>query len=221
MRFNSHGRMLIHPLPDNYQLCLKRLHGLVKRLKQDSAILSEYNSTIKKQMQQGIVERVESSEEEPKCAHYMYLPHHAVVRQDKETTKVRVVYNVSTRSTVPSLNDCLHVGPKLNMKIFDILLRFRAYDILLRFRAYRIAIIADIEKAFLMISIASTCRTEMSCDSCGMGTPLETSCTEESCDLNTEAEHQWILEYQELAVSDMKFEHWRRKLDLFQDESRV
>lgn len=131
------------PLPDNYQLCLKRLHGLVKRLKQDPAILSEYDSTIKKQMQQGIVERVGPSEEEPKGVHY--LPHHAVVRQDKETTRVRVVYDASARSTGPSLNDCLHVGPKLNMKIFDILLRFRAY---------RIAIIADIEKAFLMISVA-------------------------------------------------------------------
>ena len=38
-----------------------------------------------------------------------------------------------------------HVGPRLNRKIFDILLRFWAYCI---------AIIADIEKAFLMISIA-------------------------------------------------------------------
>ena len=133
-----------HPaLPDNYQLCLKRLHGLVKRLKQDPTILCEYDSTIKKQVQQGIVERVESSEEEPKRVHY--LPHHAVVRQDKETTKLRVVYDASARSTGPSLNDCLHVGPKLSMKIFDILLRFRAYPI---------AIIADIEKAFLMISVA-------------------------------------------------------------------
>ena len=86
---------------------------------------------------------MESSEEESKSIHY--LPHHAVVRQDKESTKVRVVYDAFARSTGPSLNDCLHVESKLNMKIFDILLRFRAY---------RIAIIADIEKAFLMIFIA-------------------------------------------------------------------
>ena len=67
------------------------------------------------------------------------------VRQNKQTTKVRVVYDASARTTGPSLNDCLHVGPKLNTKIFDILLRFRIH---------RIAIIADIEKAFLMISVA-------------------------------------------------------------------
>ena len=133
-----------HPaLADNYKLCLRRLHGLTKRLKQDPAILQEYDATIKNQIQQGIVESVEPSEDDPKCVHY--LPHHAVVRQDKQTTKVRVVYDASARTTGPSLNDCLHVGPKLNTKIFDILLRFRVH---------RIAIIADIEKAFLMISVA-------------------------------------------------------------------
>ena len=89
------------------------------------------------------MESVQPSEEDPKCIHY--LPHHAVVRQNKQTTKVRVVYDASARTTGPSLNDCLHVGPKLNTKIFDILLRFRIH---------RIAIIADIEKAFLMISVA-------------------------------------------------------------------
>ena len=45
--------------------------------------------------------------------------------------------------------------------------------------------------------------------------------SEESCDLNAEAEHRWILECQELAMSDKKFEHWKRQLDLFQDESGV
>ena len=133
-----------HPaLTDNYQLCLKRLHGLTKRLKQDPAILQKYDTTIHNQIQLGIVESVQPSEEDPKCVHY--LPHHAVVRQNKQTTKVRVVYDASARTTGPSLNDCLHVGPKLNTKIFDILLRFRIH---------RIAIIADIEKAFLMISVA-------------------------------------------------------------------
>ena len=48
-------------------------------------------------------------------------------------------------STMHLTGDCLQVRPKLNVKIFDILLRFLAY---------RIATLADIEKAFLMISIA-------------------------------------------------------------------
>jgi hypothetical protein len=140
-----------HPaLADNYQLCLRRLQGLTKRLKQDPAILQEYDATIQNQIHQGIVECIEPTVEDPKCVHY--LPHHAVVRQDKQTTKVSIVYDASARTTGPSLNDCLHVGPKLHTKIFDILLRFRVH---------RIAIIADIEKAFLMISVAKEDRDVM------------------------------------------------------------
>lgn len=70
----------------------------------------------------GIVERVEDLKDTPEMMHY--LPHHAVVRQDKETTKIRVVYDASARSGGPSLNDCLHTGPKFNQRILEILLRF-------------------------------------------------------------------------------------------------
>ena len=73
-----------------------------------------------------------------------YLPHHAVVRQDKDTTKVRVVYDASAKSGGPSLNDCLHVGPKFNQMINELLFRFRSYPV---------ALVADIEKAFLMIAV--------------------------------------------------------------------
>ena len=41
-------------------------------------------------------------------------------------------------------NDCLHKGPKFNQLILDILLRLRSY---------KIALTANVEKAFLIISI--------------------------------------------------------------------
>ena len=44
-----------------------------------------------------------------------------------------------------SLNKCLHAGPPLAQNIFDIMLRFRSY---------RVALVGDIEKAFLMVHIA-------------------------------------------------------------------
>jgi len=68
----------------------------------------------------------------------------AVVRRDEQTTKVCMVYYASTRTTGPSLNDYLHVSPRLNVKSFDILLRFRVHHIA----------ITDIKKTFLMISVA-------------------------------------------------------------------
>jgi hypothetical protein len=55
------------------------------------------------------------------------------------------VYDASARANGPSLNDCLHAGPKFDQKILDLLLRFRAH---------RVALTADIEKAFLMVAIS-------------------------------------------------------------------
>ena len=99
---------------------------------------------IKEQLKNGIVEVVgKPADGEVGKTHY--LPHHAVIRRDKATTKLRVVYDASARSNGAALNDCLYTGPPLAENIFDILLRFRAS---------RIALTGDVEKAFLMVSIA-------------------------------------------------------------------
>ena len=90
-------------------------------------MLHEYDAIIKDQMQHGIVEIVEDDNPDEDRGKVHYMPHHAVVRHDKDTTKVRVVYDGSARSDGPSLNDCLHAGPKFNQRIFDILLRFRLH----------------------------------------------------------------------------------------------
>ena len=126
------------PLPTNYQLSVRRLQGLYRRLRQDLRVLSEYDGIIRDQIQKGIVQVVKPTNGGVNQKLH-YLPHHAIVRHDKETTKVRVVYDASARGTGPSLNDCLHAGPKFNQRILDILLRFRTY---------RIPLTADIEKAF-------------------------------------------------------------------------
>ena len=58
---------------------------------------------------------------------------------------MRVVYDTSARSANgPSLNDCLLKGPKFNQLTFDLLARFRSY---------KVALTADLEKAFLMVSV--------------------------------------------------------------------
>ncbi len=109
-----------HPmLPDNYKLSLKRLHGLLRRLRQTPRILQEYDSVIRNQMQQGIVQVVEHPERS-EMGKVHYLPHHAVMRQVKETTMLRVVYDASARSEGPSLNDCLYAGPKFDQKILGV-----------------------------------------------------------------------------------------------------
>ena len=137
-------------LPDNYHLSKKRLLSLLRRLKQNPSILKEYDATIKDQLSRGIVEVVGdigSQPQPPGPIHY--LPHHAVIKWDKQTSKLRIVYDASARGDGPSLNDCLLVGPKFGQSIMDIVLRFRVHSV---------ALMSDIEKAFLMISVSPTDR---------------------------------------------------------------
>uniref|UniRef100_A0A1X7TAN6 Uncharacterized protein n=1 Tax=Amphimedon queenslandica TaxID=400682 RepID=A0A1X7TAN6_AMPQE len=118
--------------------------SLLKRLRQDTAIFKAYDKVIQDQLSHGMVEIVQH----PNVVignRVHYLPHHAVIKKDKETTKLRVVYDASSKTVGPSLNECLVAGPKLQQQIFDILVTFRTYPV---------AFAADIEKAFLNIEIA-------------------------------------------------------------------
>ncbi|XP_028417496.1 uncharacterized protein LOC114541899 [Dendronephthya gigantea] len=131
-------------LTSNYEMCISRLKGQVKKLKHDPALLNEYDAIIQQQLSSGVIEKVAKLESAEKVH---YLPHLAVVRKDAVTTKLRIVYDASAKSggkKSASLNECLHVGPSLNPLLFDILVRFRQK---------RVALIADIEKAFLNIEV--------------------------------------------------------------------
>ena len=78
-----------------------------------------------------------------------YLPHHPVIRTDKSTSRVRIVYDASAKRDGPSLNDCLETGPNTLPQIIDILLRFRLN---------KIALISDVKQAFLNVSIPESDR---------------------------------------------------------------
>ena len=105
--------------------------------------VNKYDNIIEDQIKSGVVEP--ANDVLVPVGNVHYLPHREVVREDKNTTKIRIVYDASAKDPGTSLNDCLHTGPSLNTLIFDILIRFRVY---------KVAIIADIEKAFLNIAIS-------------------------------------------------------------------
>ncbi|XP_047143059.1 uncharacterized protein LOC124817258 [Hydra vulgaris] len=118
------------PICDNYSLCINRLKYLQKRLSKDKRLLQSYNDIIKDQSLQGIIEPVH------------YLPHRPVLRSDKITSKVRIVFDASSAAEGPSLNECLSAEPSLTTSLYGVLLR-----------SQKIAYIADIEKAFLQIAL--------------------------------------------------------------------
>ena len=111
----------IHPvLPQKYELSENRLRGLLRRLLSDKEML---DSVIKDQLSKGIiVQRPWASDFSGKIH---YIPHLAVIRWDKKTTKLRIVCDALARSAGPSLNDCLYAGPSFGQNILDIILHFR------------------------------------------------------------------------------------------------
>ena len=60
-----------------------------------------------------------------------------------------MVFDASSKSHGVCLNDTLHTGPSLTEQL---------YSVLLRFRLRPIAIIADVEKAFLATGVDETHR---------------------------------------------------------------
>lgn len=74
-----------------------------------------------------------------------YLPMHGVVKESSETTKLRVVFDASAKtSTGVSLNDTLLKGPSLYPHLTTILNRFRLH---------RVGIAADISKMFREVGL--------------------------------------------------------------------
>jgi hypothetical protein len=96
---------------------------------------------IQDQLQKGIIEEVKPNK--ANGAVHLAWSHYTT---KKTTTKLRVVYDASAKTSKEnnSLNDCFHRGPVMVHDLCGILLRFRKHPI---------AIVADIERAFLQIKL--------------------------------------------------------------------
>ena len=135
-------------LPPNFNASFTRLKSQIRKLKNTPTLLNECNKIIEEQEDLGIIEKVTELEGAEKV---YYMPSQVVVRENAETTKVRMVFDASSKEgkSGTSLNDCLHVGPNLTPLLFDILVRFRENNI---------ALVGDIEKAFLNVGVHATDR---------------------------------------------------------------
>ncbi|KAL7079953.1 hypothetical protein ACQ4LE_000847 [Meloidogyne hapla] len=128
-------------LPSNFGLCWGRLLSVFNSLKKDNNLLNKYNNIIKEQQNLGIIEIVKTPSIFNSPLHY--LAHHPVIQHAKN--KVRIVFDGSARSGKSlSLNDCLYPGPSIVPELVGILIRFRVPPV---------AIICDVEKAFLQVSV--------------------------------------------------------------------
>jgi hypothetical protein len=59
----------------------------------------------------------------------IYLPHHAVLKESSTTTRLRVVFDASAKTTNNrSLNDNLMCGPTIQRDLFSIVVEFRNFN---------------------------------------------------------------------------------------------
>ena len=116
-------------IPNHLVLCEGRLRSLLRKLQLKPDLLLEYDKIIREQLKCGIIEVIDPDQstkmsQVSRKPNVHYLPHHGVVRQDSQTTKLQIVYNCSAKAygTEQSLNDCLQTGPNYIPKLFDILI---------------------------------------------------------------------------------------------------
>ena len=98
--------------PNNYFQALKVWKSLKQKLVTQPKQYAAYDQSFQKWISSGYVKVLRDVD--PKQKDSYYLTHFPVVREDKETTKVRVVMNgKASFGGNPSLNDCILKGPKL------------------------------------------------------------------------------------------------------------
>uniref|UniRef100_A0AC35ET50 Integrase catalytic domain-containing protein n=1 Tax=Panagrolaimus sp. PS1159 TaxID=55785 RepID=A0AC35ET50_9BILA len=130
------------PLESNRFLSLKCLESQLKKVSKKPELLFEIDKIMKQQLQD---EMLEIAPKSSPTAKKVYLPHHAIETPHK-STKVRIVFNSSAKTSKDSksLNDWLYAGPSMIPEIPGLLLRIRTEEILVS---------ADVEKAFLQLSL--------------------------------------------------------------------
>ncbi|GFY32781.1 DUF1758 domain-containing protein [Trichonephila clavipes] len=130
-------------LQNNKTVARKRFEGLVRRFKCDHELFCEYKDVIDDYVREGIVER--TSCDSLLDSQGFYLPHHAVIRSDKTTSHIRIVFDGSAHEDgQSSLNQSLYTGPNLHPNILELLLCFRKGPV---------AFTADVKSAFLQIEL--------------------------------------------------------------------
>ncbi|KRZ47685.1 hypothetical protein T02_710 [Trichinella nativa] len=129
-------------LPSNYHQALSRLQQIKRSLKNDPRKAAHYKKGMREYLEEDFVEEVTDRTGYP--GRIWYLPHHAVIREDKITIKCRIVFDGSAQYRGVALHQHLDVGPALQNNLLKVLLRFRRFPIGFQ---------ADISKMFLQIGL--------------------------------------------------------------------
>ncbi|XP_018400775.1 PREDICTED: uncharacterized protein LOC108778168 [Cyphomyrmex costatus] len=134
---------LIGNLGSTRDIALRRLQGTERRFIRNPNLRDQYVHFMDEYLKLGHMKEVRLSPLEDTAS--FYLPHHGVFKGAKQSSKIRVVFDASSKSdTGLSLNDVLRVGPVVQQDLMSIVMRFRTFVH---------ALIADIIKMYRQVLI--------------------------------------------------------------------
>ena len=137
------------PLGESRTQAVRRFLSLERSLRSKNQF-SEFSDVLEEYFKLEHAELVPPTDLRKPPEETFYLPMHAVRKEHSTTTKLRVVFDASAKSTSGvSLNDTLLVGPTVHPPLVDVLLRFRFH---------RVAITADVSKMYRAVELAPSDR---------------------------------------------------------------
>ena len=100
------------PLGESFTQSRRRFFSVEKRMQAEPKLQAGHTDFMNKLLSMGHMEVVSEEDIDKPCTEVKYVPHHCVFKEDSTTTKLRVVFDASVKtSTGFSLNDGLMVGP--------------------------------------------------------------------------------------------------------------
>ena len=132
-------------LPDNKSLALKRLVSTERRLRSSRDHAKAYDAQMNEMQEMKFCRKLDKEEVQSYKGPVHYIPHHAVVRPEKKSTPIRIVFNSSSIFQGHQLNDYWLKGPDLLNNLFGVVLRFREKEV---------ALVGDISKMYHRVLIS-------------------------------------------------------------------
>ena len=108
------------PQEDNLSQSRACLNNLFRRM--TPMVHEHYDSIVKEQLENGIIEKIPENKSGKRV---FYMLHKPVIREAATTTKVRMVFDASSKPSREafSINECMNPGPATQPLLWDILIR--------------------------------------------------------------------------------------------------
>ncbi|XP_071946012.1 uncharacterized protein [Antedon mediterranea] len=131
-------------LPNNRSQAEKKLYSMERRLLKNPEHAKAYKNQIKEMVDMKFARKLSDKELSSYGGPVHYISHHGVLRPDKKSTPLRIVFNSSAMYQGHCLNEYWMKGPDMLNDLFGVILRFRENET---------AIIGDISKMYHRVLI--------------------------------------------------------------------